>query len=298
MKNKLLIIGSRGFIGGWLYNYLSMKLDSTKFEIYGTGSDHIDLSDFNVVDNLTELGYTHYINCVSAGSKDPKNSTQSDHDYNLKMINNFLDHRDRFQHYINIGSGAEIAYYKYNNPYFVEGDVWDDNNLNNPSPYAKSKLQIARKLWGENKFTTLRLFGCFGPGEKPTRLFRSYTDAVKARKKAFYLTVQRFSYFSIQDFCKVVGVVIENRVFGDFNCSYSQEDDVRSISQPTTKNYLDIFKYHNMRFLETPEIYYTAPPNLNKTIYTSGSRKLYDMLNCFEGSDLLGFEKSVKLYGI
>lgn len=297
--NKLLIIGSSGFIGGWLKRYLSLNLDPSKFKVYGTGHDHEDLTDFEIVRSIADMGFTHVINCVSKGSKNPAESTKEDLNYNIKMLEKFyLIWRD-LDHYINIGSGSEFGHVR---DIFAhrEQNIWCDSGLEELNAYAKSKNKISRMLWGVPKATTLRLFGCFGPGEHPTRLFANYLDKCKYRQKSFDLQLREFSYFSIQDFCRVVQMVLENQVYGDFNCTYSREDDVQiseTQSYPTTKDYLNAFKYLNKGFGHFPEVIYSNYYNDDK--YVGDSFKLYTLMRDLGKENLLlGFEKSVRLYGV
>lgn len=211
---KIMIIGAGGFIGSNLTYTLSKK--HTVIPVY---KNSLDIIDFYCVKNrLESLNVDVIINCLTFGGKEKTFETNIDDiQKNLLFFSNFYQLSDLYKLYINIGSGSEfdvstdINYAKEEEIFFKfpkEG-------------YAFSKNHIARLINRNNKFTTLRLFGCFGSNELNTRLLKRYVQS----NEIFEISKNRyFDYFSIQDFIKVVTFVIENKLSGlDINCVYKEK---------------------------------------------------------------------------
>jgi nucleoside-diphosphate-sugar epimerase len=191
---KILIIGAGGFVGTYLTENLSKK-----HEVYPLYKDTIDLLDTVTVATLLEsIKVDIVINCLTFGGKEKVNENSSeDVSNNLAMFYNFYTNQHLYTKYINIGSGIEKS--------------------KNNSAYAFSKRAISNIVKGNNKFITLRLYGCFGKGESDFRLLKKFLASTEPLK----IADRQFDYFSIQDFGNVVKYVVNEIQTGDERfCSY------------------------------------------------------------------------------
>lgn len=211
---KIVIIGASGFIGSYLKNNLSGR-----YEIIPIFKDTLDLFNFEeVLSFLKQTKPNIIINCLSFGGKEKvRNEDPSDIHKNLIFFSNFYRLSELYDLYINIGSGSEFDL-STNIQLAREEEIFSRNPKES---YAFSKNIISRLIYGNDKFTTLRLFGCFGSNEPDIRFLKRYIQS----KEQFKIENNRyFDYFSIQDFGKVVNFVIENEIQGcDINCVYKEK---------------------------------------------------------------------------
>lgn len=211
---KIMIIGASGFIGSHLTYVLSKKY--TVVPVY---KNSLNILDYNSVkDRLEQSNIDIVINCLTFGGKEKTLETDAqDIQKNLMFFSNFYNLSSLYKLYINIGSGSEFDV-STNIDCAKEEDIFSKFPKES---YAFSKNQIARLINNNPKFTTLRLFGCFGSNELNTRLLKKYAQS----EQIFEISKNRyFDYFSIQDFTKVIMYIIENNVGGiDMNCVYKEK---------------------------------------------------------------------------
>lgn len=209
---KILIVGSEGFIGSFLYKRLSEN-----YQVYTITKNNIDvLNTKAVTDYLKLIMPDIIINCLTFGGKEKVNNINSeDVGNNLRLLYNFYINQDSFKLFINIGSGAEFD--RRQSIYFAkEHEIF----INNPiDAYGFSKNLIARHIHNNKKFTTLRVFGCFGSTEQDTRLLKRYSSS-----ENLILIDKYFDYISILDFYNILLYVIQNKIAGeDINCTYDEK---------------------------------------------------------------------------
>lgn len=213
---KILLVGAEGFVGSNALNYLSQK--HTVVPIYK--SHNIDFSLLQPVKQLLEQVQPDVVlNCLTYGFKHTVERDEgAEAAKNIAMFYNFYHNSHLFKQYINIGSGAEFdRRLDINN--VTEGQIY---NCLPVDAYGFAKNVIARVINSLNdKFVTLRLFGCFGPNEWETRFFKRFVNS----QDVFKIQDDRyFDYISIQDFVKVIDHVISNQITGqDFNCVYNDK---------------------------------------------------------------------------
>lgn len=209
---NIAIIGSSGFIGKNLHNYLSKE-----YNVLPISKNTVDVLDrsslhFYLKNNSIDI----IINCLTFGIKEIDTYGRYDIlEKNLVLHFNIVSY-DPMQ-YISIGSGSEFDTSK-------SIDNISEIYLLKRTPkttYAFSKNLISRDLLTRSNASTLRLFGCFGVGEHENRLLNRYINSAEV----FLLENDRyFDYFSIQDFCVVVKHVIKNNIsFLDCNCVYQEK---------------------------------------------------------------------------
>lgn len=210
---KILIVGSTGFIGSYLYRNLSKK-----YSVYCVDKTNVDVLNTEQITKFLRLVSPNVvINCLTFGGKENVNSLNSEFvGKNFSLFYNFFINSNLFDLYINIGSGAE-----FDRSRDISLAKEEDIFTRFPKDaYGFAKNFIARHISGIDKFITLRLFGCFGGEEPELRLLKKYTTSTEQ----FQLNDRHFDYFSIQDFAKVVNYVIDNNIGGiDLNCVYKNK---------------------------------------------------------------------------
>lgn len=208
---KVLIVGSTGFVGSYL-----LKQFSNYYSV-----DCIDKNSINVLDKdqlssyLKHKKFNTIINCLTFGGKEDVNSFDSKFvEKNFTLFYNFYINFEHYDLFVNIGSGAEFD--KTTNI-----DMVQENDIFCRYPkeaYGFFKNSLARIINKQKKFTTLRLFGCFGKDEPGIRLLKRY------QQQHLQISDRYFDFFSVQDFAKVVKHVVDNNLDGvDINCVYPEK---------------------------------------------------------------------------
>jgi dTDP-glucose 4,6-dehydratase/UDP-glucose 4-epimerase len=169
---KIIIIGSKGFIGQYLFNHFLKKGN----EVWGADvlDDYLNLKKYFIINSSDSdynqvfrgLKYDLCINCSGAASVH-ESLTDPSGDYYLNTVNVYkiLEAIKRFQpgcRFINLSSAAV-----YGNPQVLP--VKEDLIPNPLSPYGFHKLQselICKEFWTLFGIRTcsLRIFSVYGPG--------------------------------------------------------------------------------------------------------------------------------------
>jgi len=203
---RVMILGANGFIGKRLCKLLK------NHEIIPIVRDgKYDLLSFAEVSAMLQF---HTPDVIVNAAFD-KNVGAASILNNVQVFMNFYNNNIYFDRYINIGSGAEFDKSKsITNAY--ESELKWCFPLDS---YGFVKNQIARICSEKENFYTLRLFGCFGWGESPSRLFPTLTDGLDITIRDCW-----FDYISIQDFAKIVDhytVASRHKLYRDVNCVYA-----------------------------------------------------------------------------
>jgi hypothetical protein len=134
---------------------------------------------------------------------------------NLAIFLNFYNNQSYFNKFINIGSGSEFDR-KQNLNSVSEFNIFSAQPTDS---YGYSKNIISRMCINNEKFYTLRLFGCFDISEPDFRLFQKVR-----RSESVDITDTYFDYFSAHDFCRVLQHYLNTNVpYRDVNCVYQQK---------------------------------------------------------------------------
>lgn len=210
---KILIIGAGGFIGKYLTETLSKK-----YEVIPLYKNTIDLLHTPTVTTLLEtLQVDVIVNCLTFGGKEKENNNSAeDVGNNLALFYNFHINQHLFTKYINIGSGIE--------------------KTKDTSAYAFSKRTISNIIKNNNKFITLRLYGCFGKDEPDFRLLKRFL----ASKEPLKIIDRKFDYFSIQDFGKMIDYVV-TQIKNGTNAFYNYDIDCVYKHKITISEFLEYF---------------------------------------------------------
>ncbi len=219
---RLLIIGSKGFIGQHLFDQMTQRGN----EVWGVDvvAEYINPdkyflidatnSDFSVVFQNGE--YDTCINCSGAASV-PDSLANPIRDYALNTVNVFkiLEAIRKYQpacRFINISSAAV-----YGNPKVLP--VKEAVKLNPLSPYGFHKLQaeqICKEYWIMFHIRTcsLRIFSVYGPGLKK-QLFWDLYNKVNSGNPIFLYGTGNESrdFIYIHDLIEAIALVAENSDF-------------------------------------------------------------------------------------
>lgn len=208
---KIAITGADGFIGSNLRDFLTAD-----HEVVPVTRKTLNLLDaVQVREFLKANKFDVVVNCAVSYSLDQ--TSLIDARNNLGIFMNFYNNSDLFGKFINPGSGAEF----------------DMNQSIDHAPESLIFQRLPQHSYGfghnirsrlcsqKFKFYTLRIFGCFGPREKATRLLPRFL----ASGNEFTLDQDRyFDYISVQDLCSVVKSFVDNdHEVADVNCVYPGE---------------------------------------------------------------------------
>lgn len=192
---RVCVLGSKSFIGK------NMLRGETTWE--GTSRDELDLLRGDHVD---EFFRTHTYDvvihcCVRGGSRLQKDGCEVTHQ-NILMFENVVRHLGRsFNTLLYFSSGAALR-----------GDPPTD-------PYGLSKWIIDKRIQHLVGAHSLRIWGCYGPGELPTRF-----SAVCAREGHVVIPQDRyFDFIDVRDVKRVVHEYVEgSRDDKEYNLVYPE----------------------------------------------------------------------------
>ena len=215
---KIILIGSKGFIGHNLLNYLS----GNGHEVWGADvvTDYVDLDRYFLIDASNSdyssvFKYNKYevcINCSGAASV-PDSLLNPLRDYYLNTVNVYkiLEAIKNFQpdcRFINLSSAAV-----YGNPQHLP--VKEFARPNPLSPYGIHKLQseqICKEFNDYYKIQTcsLRIFSVYGPGLQKQLFWDLYKKAKAGRPFTLYGTGNESrDFIYISDLVKAIELVTE-----------------------------------------------------------------------------------------
>lgn len=209
---KIAILGANGFVGSNLLCNLVHDHNTVPVT-----RQTVDLLDPAAVEEYLKNQKFDVVINAAAVMTDP--ALLHDTRNNLGMFMNFYENSDLFGKFINLASGAEFD---------RELDIYQA-----PEGLIFSRVPKDSYGWGQNiksrlcydkhNFYTLRIFNCFGSGEKSTRIFPKFIKEQITPK--FEIQNDRyFDYFSIDDLTKVVEYFVENNsLVKDVNCVYPEK---------------------------------------------------------------------------
>lgn len=206
MRKKILLTGGSGFIG----KNIQESFLSAKYEIVAPSHRELDLTDSKEVDDFL---HTHTFDAVIHAAAKPGHRNARDHKdlflTNMRMFNNLIRHADKWERFINIGSGAVY-------------DVTADNRLVREEQigthigtddHSRCKYAQHKQILETPGAVDLNIFGIFGKYEDWE--IRFISNAVC--KTLFNLPItlrqnRRFSYLYIDDLMPVVDFFLSHPV--------------------------------------------------------------------------------------
>ncbi|MBT6170606.1 MAG: NAD-dependent epimerase/dehydratase family protein [Flavobacteriaceae bacterium] len=196
---KILILGSRGFIGRNLKNILSNNA-----ELFCPSSKELDLRDRNKVNNFFKNHFFDFvINCSIYGGRRTKKDNPYTLYFNLQMFFNILNNKQYFNKLINFGSGAE-----FDRSFSIDPMR---NNVLKSLPedfYGMSKNIIARIAYNDSNIYNFRLFGVFGIDEEDDRFIKSCIYNSLNNIDILINDNRLFDFFYIYDLTKIIESLI------------------------------------------------------------------------------------------
>jgi len=185
---RVCILGSNGFIGGTL---LRVHPEWT-----GVSRQQLDLTVQKDVDRYFETAsFDVVVHCAVTGGSRLEDDTGDVCHKNLLMFENVVRHLDKFEKLVYFSSGAS-----------KRGDPPTD-------PYGLSKWLIDKRIQHLPNAYSLCIWGCYGPGELPTRFSAAckkghvvipqdrYFDFVSSEEVAE--TVERYCIEGGEKFCSL-----------------------------------------------------------------------------------------------
>ena len=189
---KVCVLGSNGFVG-------SNLLKDTDW--VGVTRRELDLTDQHAVEkHFNEHKYDVVIHCAVVGGSRLKK------DEGDVIYKNIL----MFENVVRVFKGKLI--------YFSSGAALRGNPPTDP--YGLSKWSIDRRIETIPNAYSLRIWGCYGEGELPTRF-----SAICRKNRHVVIDQDRyFDFIDIKDVCKIVGEYVRGeRSEKEYNLVYKEK---------------------------------------------------------------------------
>jgi len=209
---KILILGSKGFIGSYLVNYFSKLSEVWEMDIV------LDYNNphFISFEDMEKHKFDFCINC--SGAANVSFSLQNPYnDFNLntfnvfKFLENIRLHNPNCK-FINISSAAV-----YGNP--IELPIKENAPLAPVSPYGYHKLQAEQiceefnRFWGI-KTVSLRVFSAYGDGLKKQLFWDLYQKFTKESAIELWGTGEESrDFIHINDIAQIVELAMQHSPF-------------------------------------------------------------------------------------
>jgi UDP-glucose 4-epimerase len=264
---KVIIIGSKGFIGQNIFNYFREK----GYDVWGAdviidfvNNDRYFLIDPTNADYSSVFQHFIYdlcINCSGAASvldslKNPE------HDYSLNVVNVFkiLEAIRKFQpgcRFLNLSSAAV-----YGNP--LNLPVIEDTRFNPLSPYGIHKLQAEQICKEFNDFyniktCSLRIFSVYGVGLKKQLFWDLYKKVKTGVPFNLYGTGNESrDFIYILDLVRAIDLISE---FSSFNADVINVANGREIMIKDAVSEFFSFFNHDIKYFFSGEVREGDPVN-------------------------------------
>lgn len=281
MRQKLLITGTRGFVGRNLKEYFAA---GGRYEVLSPLREELDLLDHASVSSYMAASRPDLVlHCATVGGTRKTGYDAGSSDVaaaNIRMFLNLERCLRPEMRMISLGSGGEYDHRAYTprmkESYFGSSVPAD--------PYGFSKYAISRYIEKAANIVCLRIFGLYGRYEDYT--FKFISNAIVKNLLGMPITINqnvRFDYLYIGDFVRMVekflGVAPRER---HYNVTPSESSDLVSLAaiingiaeKPSEVRVLNPgmnreYTGDNARFL-------AEFPGFEFTPYERGIRELYD----------------------
>jgi UDP-glucose 4-epimerase len=291
---KILIIGSKGFIGSACYSYLKMNFEN---EVYGADVvvDYND-SKYFLIDNsnsdykelFKKYQFNWCINCAGASSV-PDSFTNPLRDYFLNvhlvtLLLNAIKEGNNDCKFIQLSSAAV-----YGNPQTLP--IKENHILSPLSPYGIHKKQaeeicgLYHDCFGVNT-SVLRIFSAYGPGLRKQLFWDLYQKAKSNDKMILFGTGEETREFiHVKDIVSAIDLVIKTDPEG-YRVINIANNDSRTI-----KNAANIF-LKNIGFKGTTK--FDGKNRIGDPLHWNADVSL---LNAMGYQQQIHFEHGIKEYG-
>ena len=226
MKKQILLTGGNGFIG----KNIQESFLNTKYEIIAPRSFELNLID---TDAVNEFFKNKKFDCIlhtavkpgHRNAKDPTNLLSS----NVKMFENLKLHKDKYNKFINFGSGA--VYDTSNNISNVKEEFIFKNIAKDDHGFCK--YIVGKQIEELDNFIDLNIFGIFGKYEDWQ--IRFISNAICKVLFGLPITLRqnrRFSYLFIDDLMPIVDFFIENNVkYKNYNIVPNEQVELLQLAE-------------------------------------------------------------------
>lgn len=220
--SDILLTGSKGFIAKNIKNY---------FETQNIVTDELnrsilDLTDRNALSKFLEgKKYKMLVHCASVGGNRTKiddNSLKN----NLSMFYNLLQHIDKFDKFINFGSGAELDR-------SLNINLMSNTKSSFPiDEYGLAKNIINRIGETYNNFYSLRIFNVFNHNELDTRMIKSNITKYINKNNMIIHQNKLMDFFYINDLLSILNYYLNNdKCPKNLNCCYETKYSLYEIAK-------------------------------------------------------------------
>jgi GDP-L-fucose synthase len=219
---KILITGGNGYIATALKKFLS-----SKYIVTSISRQDFDLeNEYKTNEWFNNKTFDAVIHTATKGGSRLKGEDESVLTTNIKMFNNLLSNKSKFNKLISFGSGAEI---------------FQKNTF-----YGKSKLIINDLIQEQDNFYNIRIFGVFDENELETRFIKSNILRYLNREPIEIHANKLMDFFHMKDLLSLVDYYLtSNPLEKIINCSYLEKVSLLQIANII--NDLDIYKV-NIKF--------------------------------------------------
>jgi nucleoside-diphosphate-sugar epimerase len=257
---KVLITGGNGYIGKSLFLALRQLYDVTSI-----GRDDVDLTiSKDVTKFFEDKYYDVVIHCAIVGGSRLKQDSIDVLDNNLKMYYNLLENRNKYNRFINFGSGAE--------KYMPD------------TPYGKSKSIISDSIRYKQNFFNIVVYGVFDENELNTRFIKSNIIRYINGEPMLVDGNKKMSFFYMKDLIKLVTHIIATPSEKLMNVNYAAYIGTPSLLDIANMiNSLDAKKvkiYVGIDPVEDYECTYNAGYLLDYIGLVGGIIEVYNKLKC------------------
>lgn len=225
INKQILLLGSSGFVGKNLYEYL----ENRNYSIDSPRHCELDvLSEIDVLKYLRKKKYDVVINALDRNGKE-----NNYFENRLRMFQNLAIHSDLYGKMIYFGSGAE---------YGRELPVCsiEENEINRVIPsdtYGFCLQQMNDYARKSENIYNFRLFGIFGKYELWNQRFIS--NAICKAISGYPITIRQdryMDYLYIDDLCKIVEWAINNKPkFHDYNAVSGKKYSLYELAETVQK---------------------------------------------------------------
>ena len=210
---KILITGSNGYIAKSLIESLSSE--HLIICLSRAEADLASLVELNKFFDKHPI-FDAVIHTAITGGRRTKPEDSETIDQNIKMYYNLLENRNSFCRFISFGSGAELL------------------ALN--TPYGISKRLIAESMKDKDKFTNIRIFGCFDHNEADNRFIKGNIIRYINKEPIQIYENKQMDFFFMEDLVSVVKYCLaQENPPKEINCSYKEKYSLHQIAEIINK---------------------------------------------------------------
>lgn len=206
---RILITGSNGYIAKALIDSFSGEYSITCLS--RAEADLTSLDDVNLFFDKHDF-FDAVIHTAITGGRRLKIENGDTIDQNIRMYYNLLENKNKFCKFISFGSGAEL--------YALD------------TPYGISKKLIADSMKFKDKFTNLRIFGCFDHNELDNRFIKGNILRYINKEPIQIYENKKMDFFFMEDLISLVKYCLahENPP-KEINCSYKEKYSLHQIAE-------------------------------------------------------------------